>query len=73
MLFVFKVRQYPQLTFICSKSTIETLKKAVEYIQSYNKNKNDIIVFFLVFLLLTLNMFHTIFYCFYGWLRKSKY
>ena len=41
--------QYSQLTFICSKSTIETLRKEVKYVI-------DVV---LVFLLLTLNIFHT--------------
>ena len=40
-----------QLTFICSKSAIETLEKGV----------NDVV---LVFLLLTLNTFHTSFQVF---------
>ena len=40
-----------QLTFTCSKSAIETLEK----------DQHDVIDFVLVFLLLTLNIFHTFF------------
>ena len=45
----------PHLTFACSKSTIETFKKGVKYAKSY------IIDVVLMFLLLTLNIFHTFF------------
>ena len=41
--------RHSQLTFICSKSTIATLGKEVKYVI-------DVV---LVFLLLTLNIFHT--------------
>ena len=44
-----------QLTFTCSKSTIETLAKEVKY---------DVIDAFLVFLLLTVNIFHFFFLVF---------
>ena len=30
-----KLKTVPQLTFTCSKSTIETLQKGVKYVQSY--------------------------------------
>ena len=43
----------------CSKATIETLQKGVKYIQcKYVKYVNDVV---LVFLLLTLNIFHNFF------------
>ena len=45
----------PQLTFTSSKSTIGALEKGVKYVQS------GIIDVVLVFLLLTLNTFHTFF------------
>ena len=41
-----------QLTFTCSKSRTEAVEKSVKYVRS------DVV---LVFLLLTLNMFHTFF------------
>ena len=51
-----------QLTFTCSKSTVETLEKGVKYVQINTKNTRttsfDIV---LVFLLLTLNIFHSFF------------
>ena len=47
----------PPLTFTCSKAQIEPLEKGGKYFQSYNKN--DVIDFVLLFLLLTLNIFHT--------------
>ena len=46
-----------QLTFACSKSTIETLEKD----QNKKKKQNDVNDFLLVSLLLTLNIFHTFF------------
>ena len=49
---------FSQLTFTCSNSTTDTLKKKVW--------KG-------VFLLLTLKAFHTFFYCFYCWLWTSKF
>ena len=52
--------------FTCSKSAIETLAIGVEYAQSEQKrHQNDIIDIVLVFLLLTLNMFHIFFLCLY--------
>ena len=46
-----------QKIFTCLKSITETLEKGVEYVQSI-----DVV---LVFLWVTLNIFHTYFYCFY--------
>ena len=59
-----------QLTFTCSTSTIETTEKVWNMFKV--NNKNTIIDIVLVFLLLTLNLFHTFFYCFFCWLWKSK-
>ena len=51
-----------QLTFASLKSPIETLKKGVKYVQSWQENyQNDAIDVVLVFLLLTLNIFQTFF------------
>ena len=51
-----------QLTLICSKSTTETLGKRAKYIQSLQqKHQNDACDVVLVFLLLTLNIFHAFF------------
>ena len=48
-----------QLTFNCSKSTIEIVEKGVRYVQSYQqKHQNDVIDVFLLLLFLTLNIFH---------------
>ena len=54
-----------QLVFTCSKSILETLEKVGDMF-SVNKKKhqNDVIDVVLVFLLLTLNIFHTFFWCF---------
>ena len=50
---------HTQLTFTCSKSTIITLEKGVKFVQSYQwKHQNDVIDVVLLFLLLTLNIFH---------------
>ena len=50
------------LIFTYSKSTIETLEKDVKYVQSQQyKHQNDATDVVLVFLLLTLNIFHTFF------------
>ena len=55
-----------KLTFTCSKSTIETLEKGVKYVQKNTKKyQNDAIDVVLMSLLLTLNIFHTFFYCFH--------
>ena len=43
------------------QSTIETLEKGVKYVQVNNKNTRTMPL--TSFLLLTLNMFHTCFYC----------
>ena len=51
-----------QLTFTCSKLTIETQEKGMKYVQSQQqKHQNDVnaVVFF--FLLLTLNIIQTFF------------
>ena len=61
------------LTFTCSNLTTEILERYVKYVQSrqqkHRNNVNDVV---LVFLLLTLNIFHTFFLSFYYWLWKSK-
>ena len=51
------------LTFSCSKSTLETLAQGAKYV-------DDVI---LVFLLLTMNIFYTFFWCFHCCLWASKY
>ena len=51
-----------QQTFTYSKSTIETLEKAVEYIQSQQQQHwNDVNEVALMFLLLPVNIFYTFF------------
>ena len=64
-----------QLTFTCSTSTQETLKKMWNMFKVCNRStKNcDVIDVVLVFLLLTLNIFRIFFECFYCWLWISKY
>ena len=62
-----------QLIITCSKSAIEIIEKIVKYPQSQQwKHRNDVIEVIidavLVFLLLTLNIFHTFFRCFHSWL-----
>ena len=38
-----KIKAHTELTFICSKSTIETLEKGVKYVQSQQqKHQNGI-------------------------------
>ena len=55
-----------QLTFTFSKLTIETIEKGRNIFKVNNKHGvNDVV---LVFLLLTLNKFHTFFWWFYCWL-----
>ena len=54
------MRGFCQLTFTCSMSTIETLEKVLEYVEVNNKNTRAMSVV-LVFLLLTLNIFHSFF------------
>ena len=52
----------PQLAFTCSNLTIETLEQGVKYVQSQKKrHQSDAIDIVLVSLLLTLDMFHTLF------------
>ena len=50
-----------QLTFTCSRSTTETLEEGVKYVQNELKHQNNVIdvvlVYFIVFLLLTLIMY----------------
>ena len=55
-------RTLTKLTCTCSKSTIETIEKDVKYVRSYQ-----------VFVLLTSNVFHTLFYSFYCWILTSKW
>ena len=46
----------------CSKATVETLEKVVKYVKSYQaKYENDVNDVILVFLSLTLNIFHVFF------------
>ena len=52
-----------QSIFTCSKFIIETLEQGVKYVQVNNKDSAIGVV--LVSLLLTLNIFHTLFQCFY--------
>ena len=47
-----------QTKFTCSNSTIETLEKVVKFVQT---RQNFIIDVILMFLLLTLNIFHALF------------
>ena len=48
-----------QLTFTCSKSTIQTLEKSIKYVQSKQwENHNDVTDFILVLLLLALKIFY---------------
>ena len=51
-----------QLEVTCSKSKIQTPEDSVKHVQSYQqKYYNDVIDVILVFLLLTLNIFHIFF------------
>ena len=50
-----------KLAFTCSKSTIETPEKACNMVKVNNKNNRDINDVVILFLLLTLNIFHTFF------------
>ena len=51
-----------QQTFTCSKSTIEFLEQGMKYVQVNNRDiRTTSVTFVLVFLLLTLNLFHTLF------------
>ena len=57
-------RTQPAITYL--KLTKETLEKGVKYVQSYlKKHQNDAKDVVLASLLLTLNIFHTLFLCFY--------
>ena len=49
-----------QLAFTFSKSTLKALEKGVRYVQSYQqKHQDGVIDVVLVFLLLTLTIFHS--------------
>ena len=50
-----------QSAFTYSKLTIETREQGVKYVQSYQKHQNDVIGVVLVSLMLTLNIFRTLF------------
>ena len=53
----------------CSRSTMDTLEQCVKSIQSQQyKHQSDVAEVLLVSLLLTLNKFHTLFWCFLCWL-----
>ena len=56
-----------QPAFTCSKLTIETLEQGVKYVHNKvnNKDTRTTLSVVLVSLLLTLNIFHTLLYCFY--------
>ena len=57
----------------CSRSTMDTLEQCVKSIQSQQyKHQSDVAEVLLVSLLLTLNKFHTLFWCFLFWLWTSK-
>ena len=59
-----------QLTLTCSKSKIETLEKGVKGRVFIKKRlEHDVVLVFL----LTLNTFHTFFWCFCCWPWTSKY
>ena len=63
---------YTQLTFTCSKWTTETLEKGDKCAQSSQwKHQNNIHVI-MMSLLLTLNRFPTLFWCFHCWLWTKK-
>ena len=52
---------------------IETVEKGLQYVQrKQQKHQSDINNGVLLFLLFTLNIFHTFFYCSHCWLRTSK-
>ena len=57
-LFLPRLGVFSQLKFTCATSAIETLEKMWNMFKVNNKNTRDVV---LVFLLLTLNMFHTFF------------
>ena len=54
-----------QPAFTCSKLTIEPLEHGVKYFSVNNKDIRTMPGVVLVLLLLTLNIFHTLFQCFY--------
>ena len=55
--------KYPQPEITCSNLTIETLEQGMKYVQK--RHQNEAICNVLVSLLLTLNIFHDLFYSFY--------
>ena len=60
---------YTKQTITCSKSTIETVKQVVKYVQRKQKrHQNNVDDVVLVSSLLNLNVFHTLFQFFYCWL-----
>ena len=59
---MFSQKHLQQIQIQTSNSTIETLKKVVNYVQSnWQKHQNDVIDVVLVFLLVNLKIFHTFF------------
>ena len=75
LLHVFSVKAWTQLTYTCSKLSFEAPEYIVRILLKVN-NKNTRICHwdvFLVSLLLTLNKFHTLFWCFHGWFWTGKY
>ena len=59
---MFSQKHLQQIQIQISNSTIETLKKVVNYVQSnWQKHQNDVIDVVLVFLLVNLKIFHTFF------------
>ena len=59
---MFSQKHLQQVHIQTSNSTIETLKKVVNYVQSnWQKHQNDVIDVVLVFLLVNLKIFHTFF------------
>ena len=53
-----------QLEITCSKSTMEKLEQWVKFVQSKRKNKSDVNDIVLESLLLTLNRFYPLPWCF---------
>ena len=59
---MFSQKHLQQIQIQISNSTIETLKKVVNYVQSnWQKHQNDVIDVVFVFLLVNLKIFHTFF------------
>ena len=56
----------PANIYFSKSATIETIEEGVKYVQGQQyKHQNDVSDVVLVFLSLTLNVFHTFFYCYY--------